>query len=143
MQKLTLLDYPGEVACTIFTQGCNYRYPFCYNPSLVLPEQAQKALPEEDVLTFLEKRKGCLDGVAVTGGEPLLHNDLEQLLEKIKKMGYRIKLDTNGTFPQRLQALVRKIAEHYKLPLRRLHHRSRLRKQQRCCFPWLPALIAV
>ena len=100
MQKLTLLDYPGEVACTIFTQGCNYRCPFCHNPSLVLPEQAQKTLPEEDVLAFLEKRKGCLDGVAVTGGEPLLHNDLEQLLEKIKKMGYRIKLDTNVTFPQ-------------------------------------------
>ncbi len=100
MQKLTLLDYPGEVACTIFTQDCNYRCPFCHNPSLVLPEQAQKALLEEDVLTFLEKRKGYLDGVAVTGGEPLLHNDLEQLLEKIKKMGYRIKLDTNVTFPK-------------------------------------------
>lgn len=106
LQKLTLLDYPGTVACTVFTGGCNLRCPFCHNASLVLPERLARDTDEERVLAFLEKRRGVLDGVAVTGGEPLLHKELPGFLERIKALGYRIKLDTNGSFPERLRELV-------------------------------------
>ena len=92
LQKLTLLDYPGRVACTVFTGGCNFRCPFCHNASLVLPEQLVQDTDEEQVLSYLKKRQGVLDGVAVTGGEPL---------------GYSVKLDTNGSFPELLMELVR------------------------------------
>ena len=108
LQKLTLLDYPGQVACTIFTGGCNFRCPFCHNAALVLP--GITLLPqydEEQILAFLKKRRGVLDGVAVSGGEPLLQTDLEAFLGRIRNLGYRIKLDTNGSFPDRLRALVR------------------------------------
>ena len=107
LQKLTLLDFPGHVACTVFTGGCNFRCPFCHNAPLVLPERIQQ---DEDgaatVLAFLKKRQGILDGVAITGGEPLLHRDIPDLLREIRKLGYSIKLDTNGSFPERLIALV-------------------------------------
>ncbi len=106
LQKLTLLDYPGTVACTVFTGGCNFRCPFCHNASLVLPEELSRDNEEEQVLSFLKKRVGILDGVAVTGGEPLLHPDMPAFLEKVRALGYRIKLDTNGTFPDRLRAVV-------------------------------------
>ena len=109
LQKLTLLDYPGQVACTVFTSGCNFRCPFCHNAPLVLP--GITSLPqadEEQVLAFLKKRRGVLDGVAVTGGEPLLHKDIGEFLDKVKALGYKIKLDTNGTFPDRLIELVEK-----------------------------------
>lgn len=107
LQKLTLLDYPGQVACTVFTGGCNFRCPFCHNASLVLPEQLVQDTDEEQVLSFLKKRVGVLDGVAVTGGEPLLHKDIGAFLSRIKALGYRIKLDTNGSFPELLMKLVR------------------------------------
>ena len=106
LQKMTLLDYPGKVACTVFTGGCNLRCPFCHNASLVLPERARDETDEAAVLRFLEKRRGLLEGVAVTGGEPLLHADLADFLRKVRAMGYAVKLDTNGTFPDRLRALV-------------------------------------
>ncbi len=106
LQKMTLLDYPGLVACTVFTGGCNLRCPFCHNASLVLPERAADDTDEAEVLRFLEKRQGMLDGVAVTGGEPLLHADLPDFLRRVRDLGYRIKLDTNGTFPDRLRAVV-------------------------------------
>ena len=106
LQKMTLLDYPGLVACTVFTGGCNLRCPFCHNASLVLPERAADETDEAEVLRFLEKRQGMLDGVAVTGGEPLLHADLPDFLRRVRAMGYRIKLDTNGTFPDRLRTVV-------------------------------------
>ena len=106
LQKMTLLDYPGLIACTVFTGGCNLRCPFCHNASLVLPERAKSAMDASEVLRFLEKRQGMLDGVAVTGGEPLLHADLAEFLRRVRALGYRIKLDTNGTFPERLRALV-------------------------------------
>jgi pyruvate formate lyase activating enzyme len=106
LQKLTLLDYPGLVACTVFTGGCNLRCPFCHNASIVQPERIVPGLSEDELLAFLEKRRGKLDGVAVTGGEPLLHGDLPELLRRIRALGYRIKLDTNGTFPDRLRAVV-------------------------------------
>ena len=106
LQKMTLLDYPGLVACTVFTGGCNLRCPFCHNASLVLPERSADETDEAEVFRFLEKRQGMLDGVAVTGGEPLLHADLPDFLRRIRALGYRIKLDTNGTFPDRLRAVV-------------------------------------
>ena len=106
LQKLTLLDYPGRVACTVFTAGCNFRCPFCHNAGLVLPERECDELDEEYILSFLKKRIGVLDGVAITGGEPLIHADIAPFLEKIKAMGYMIKLDHNGTQPDRLIHLV-------------------------------------
>ena len=107
LQKMTLLDYPGLVACTVFTGGCNFRCPFCHNASLVLPEAMQPTdLTMDEVLSFLKKRQGLLDGVAVTGGEPLLHADMADFLREVKALGYRVKLDSNGTFPDRLISLV-------------------------------------
>ena len=104
-QKLTLLDYPGRTACTVFTGGCNLRCPFCHNAGLVRTPLAGPSLTDE-VLAYLQKRKGILDGVCVTGGEPLLQPDLEDFLRKVKEMGYAVKLDTNGMLPQRLAALL-------------------------------------
>ena len=106
LQKLTLLDYPGKVACTVFTGGCNFRCPFCHNSSLVLPEQIAHDSSVEEVLRFLKKRVGVLDGVAVTGGEPLIHADMADFLREVKAMGYMVKLDSNGSFPDRLISLV-------------------------------------
>lgn len=107
IQKLTLLDYPGTVACTLFTAGCNFRCPFCHNAMLVLPEQIEDAsLNEDEILGFLKKRQGVLDGVAITGGEPLLHRELPELLGKIKALGYKIKLDTNGSNPELLRGII-------------------------------------
>ena len=106
LQKLTLLDYPGTVACTVFTGGCNFRCPFCHNAALVLPELMGQDTDEEQVLAFLKRRQGVLDGVAITGGEPLLHKDIGIFLEKVRALGYKIKLDTNGSFPDRLRELI-------------------------------------
>ena len=107
LQKLTLLDYPGRVACTVFTGGCNFRCPFCHNAPLVLPERLEgDENGAETVLAFLKKRQGILDGVAITGGEPLLHKDIDVFLRQVKALGYAVKLDTNGSFPERLMALV-------------------------------------
>ena len=107
LQKMTLLDYPGVVACTVFTGGCNFRCPFCHNASLDLPEALRASDGGvEAVLSFLKKRQGLLDGVAITGGEPLLHADMDAFLREVKALGYRVKLDTNGTFPDRLISLV-------------------------------------
>lgn len=106
LQKLTLLDYPGRVACTVFTGGCGFRCPFCHNASLVMPDRIACDTTPEDVLSFLKKRIGILDGVAVTGGEPLLHKDLGDFLKAVKDMGYAVKLDTNGSFPDRLKEVV-------------------------------------
>lgn len=106
LQKLTLLDYPGRVACTVFTGGCNFRCPFCHNAPLVLPERMAHDTDEEAVLSFLKKRVGVLDGVAITGGEPLIHKDMPEFLAKIRELGYKIKLDSNGSFPDRLIEIV-------------------------------------
>ena len=107
LQKLTLLDYPGRVACTVFTGGCNFRCPFCHNALLVIPERLAHDTDEEKVLSFLQKRIGILDGVAITGGEPLLHKEIPAFLEKVKAYGYSIKLDTNGSFPEMLESIVK------------------------------------
>ena len=107
LQKLTLLDYPGRVACTVFTGGCNLRCPFCHNAGLVLPERVTgDATGVETVLRFLRARRGLLEAVAVTGGEPLLHAALPDFLREIRALGYRVKLDTNGSQPERLRALL-------------------------------------
>ena len=108
MQKLTLLDYPGKVACTVFLSGCNLRCPYCHNPGLVLPDQINApGMPEADVVSILGQRKGKLDGVCITGGEPTLQPELPGFLEKLRELGYAIKLDTNGTYPGMLKGLLR------------------------------------
>ncbi len=107
LQKLTLLDFPDKMACTVFTFGCNFRCPFCHNASLVLADRAtEEAMPEEEFFHFLSRRKGILEGVCVTGGEPTLQPDLPAFLARIKAMGYAVKLDTNGYRPAVLKALV-------------------------------------
>ena len=106
LQKMTLLDYPGKVACTVFTAGCNFRCPFCHNASLVLPDRLEQHVTEDEVFTFLKKRTGILDGVAVTGGEPLLHREIPDFLRRVKDLGFLVKLDTNGSFPDMLEALI-------------------------------------
>lgn len=106
-QKLTLLDYPGKTACTVFTGGCNYRCPFCHNAGLVTKMDTE-IIPEGEVFAHLKKRQGILDGVAISGGEPLLQGDIEEFLATIKELGYQIKLDTNGSFPGKLKSIIDK-----------------------------------
>ena len=105
-QKLTLLDYPGKVACTLFSGGCNFRCPFCQNGNLVQHPEWEPVIPEEEIFAVLEKRRGVLDGVCVTGGEPTLDPVLERFVTKIKELGYLVKLDTNGTNPEMLRQLI-------------------------------------
>lgn len=105
-QKLTLLDYPGKMACTVFTAGCNLRCPFCHNARLVIDPEKETEFTVDEILAYLKKRSGILDGVAITGGEPLLQPDIDVFIEKVKKLGYPVKLDTNGTFPEKLKELV-------------------------------------
>lgn len=105
-QKMTLLDFPGKVACTVFTGGCNFRCPFCHNALLVTELSKSESFKEEEILDFLKKRKGLLDGVAITGGEPLISDDILYFAEKVKNLGFAVKLDTNGSYPQRLKKAV-------------------------------------
>lgn len=106
LQKMTLLDFPGKVACTVFTGGCNFRCPFCHNALLVteLPENPDYTVDE--ILSFLKKRAGLLDGVAITGGEPLMNPDIADFIKQIRDLGYSVKLDTNGSYPDRLKSIV-------------------------------------
>ena len=108
LQKLSLLDYPEKLAATIFTGGCNLRCPFCHNALLVTRLSESETFSVEEVLNFLKKRIGLLDGVCITGGEPLLQNDLEDFIVEIRRLGFKIKLDTNGTFPDKLAFLLDK-----------------------------------
>lgn len=105
LQKLTLLDYPGKVACTVFLDGCNFRCPFCHNAEL-LEGGIEPVMSLEELLAFLNKRRGILDGVCITGGEPTLHPGLPELLGRIRALGYGVKLDTNGYRPEVLEALL-------------------------------------
>ncbi|MDE5588912.1 MAG: anaerobic ribonucleoside-triphosphate reductase activating protein [Acetatifactor sp.] len=104
--KTTLLDYPGHVAATVFTGGCNFRCPFCHNADLVLNPGSQPLVPEEEVLSHLKKRRGILEGVCITGGEPTLQPDLPDFIRKIRELGYLVKLDTNGYMPEVLTHLL-------------------------------------
>jgi pyruvate formate lyase activating enzyme len=106
LQKLTLLDFPGRTACTVFTAGCNFRCPFCYNAPLVTKAAEQPSIDMDYLFAFLKNRRGLLDGVAVTGGEPTLQPDLEDFIIKVRELGYQIKLDTNGTHPDVLRRLI-------------------------------------
>jgi len=105
IQKLTLLDYPGKVACTVFLNGCNFRCPYCHNAELLGDSEA--VMSAEELLAFLRKRQGILDGVCITGGEPTLHPELPELLRSVQELGFSVKLDTNGYRPEVLGALLR------------------------------------
>ncbi|MBQ3094373.1 MAG: anaerobic ribonucleoside-triphosphate reductase activating protein [Clostridia bacterium] len=104
--KLTLLDFPEKTACTLFTRGCNFRCPFCHNASLALSREPMERFDEEEVLAYLQKRRGILDGVCITGGEPLLQAGLSAFMRRVKELGYAVKLDTNGSKPAALKQLV-------------------------------------
>lgn len=106
LQKFSLIDYPKKVAAVIFTQGCNFRCPFCQNPDLVLSEKYTEPISEEEIFSFLRTRQGQLSGVVVTGGEPTVHADLPDFLKKIKDLGYAVKLDTNGNDPETLKKVL-------------------------------------
>jgi pyruvate formate lyase activating enzyme len=115
LEKLSLLDYPGQIAAIVFTQGCNFRCHFCYNPMLVLPlsrtnidQKDSSLINKDDLFAFLEDRRGKLDAVVITGGEPTIHQDLPEFIEAIKKLGFLVKLDTNGTNPEMLEKLLDK-----------------------------------
>lgn len=105
--KFSLIDYPGKIAAVIFTQGCNFRCPYCHNPELVIPGRFRDPIPEGEILAFLEKRIGRIEGVVVTGGEPTVQKDLVPFIHKIKRMGYPVKLDTNGSNPDVLKEILR------------------------------------
>jgi pyruvate formate lyase activating enzyme len=105
-QKFSMIDYPEKLAAVVFTQGCNFRCPYCHNPELVHPHLFAELIPEKEVFDFLLKRKGKLDAVTVTGGEPTLHKDLILFLSQLKEMGFLVKLDTNGTNPEMLNLLL-------------------------------------
>ena len=118
LQKLTLLDFPGRVACTVFSAGCNFRCPFCHNASLV---NVQTPLPysADEIRSFLKKRQGVLDGVCFTGGEPLLGDGVIELVLAAKELGYQVKVDTNGSFPERLQKILdEKIADYVAMDIK-------------------------
>ena len=124
LQKLSLIDYPGNPAAVIFTQGCNMQCPYCHNPQLVYPELFEKVLSEEDLFNFLKKRQGVLKGIVITGGEPTIHADLPEFAKKIKALGYAIKIDTNGSSPDTLKLLIAEnlidfIAMDIKAPLQK------------------------
>lgn len=104
LQKLTVLDFPGQVACIVFTAGCSFRCPFCHNATLVKAEGEN--VSEEEVLAYLKKRQGILDGIVITGGEPTIQKDLKEFIIKIKNLGYKVKLDTNGYHPEVLEDLL-------------------------------------
>lgn len=106
LQKTTLLDFPGRVACTIFTGGCNFRCPFCHNASLVLQPAKVSTIDEDEFFSFLKKRTGILDGVCITGGEPLLQPDIIPFIKKIRELGFSVKLDTNGSRFDLLKQLI-------------------------------------
>ncbi len=109
LQKFTLLDYPGKIAAVVFAMRCNFNCPFCHNPELVDPEKIKKqpVIPEKDFFDFLKQRKGRLEGICVTGGEPTLYQDLPDFIRKIKNLGFSVKLDTNGTNPEILEKLIK------------------------------------
>ena len=120
--KFTLIDFPGRPAAVIFTQGCNFRCRYCHNPELVYPHLFTEPVPQEEIMSFLQRRQGTLEGVVVSGGEPTLHDDLPAFMASIKSLGYVLKLDTNGSRPDMIQELIDKklvdyIAMDLKAPL--------------------------
>ena len=129
-QKTDLINYPGYVASTVFTRGCNFRCPYCHNPEFVIQGSDQtyfgETYPEDEVLSYLERRKGFLDGLVISGGEPTLHSDLVPFMQKVKALGLKIKLDTNGSRPAVLSGLIKEglldyVAMDIKAPLKKYH----------------------
>ena len=123
LQRFSLVDYPGRVSAVVFLQGCNFRCPYCHNPHLVYPMLFEDPMEEADVLQYLDKRRGMIQGVVISGGEALLQERLAGFLGHIKGMGYPVKLDTNGSFPDHLEMLAAKglvdyVALDYKAPAR-------------------------
>jgi pyruvate formate lyase activating enzyme len=127
LNKCTLLDFPKTMAAVLFTQGCSFRCHYCHNPSLVDPEQfSDHSYSEKELLLFLEKRRAQLQGVVISGGEPLMHPEIIPFIKEVKALGYRIKIDTSGYFPKRLQQLLDEkyidyIAMDIKAPLQKYH----------------------
>ena len=128
LQKVTLVDYPGKIAATVFTVGCNFFCSFCHNPELVDPEltKIQPLIKEKEILDFLKERKDYLQALCITGGEPTLQKDLKSFIKKVKKLGYLVKLDTNGSNPQVLKELLKEnlidfIAMDIKAPFNKYH----------------------
>ncbi len=107
IQKITLVDFPGHVAATIFTRGCSFRCPFCHNPELVLPEKYSALLDEQQVFDFLETRYGKLTGICITGGEPLMQPDIDTFISHLKALSFDVKLDTNGSYPDMLEKIIK------------------------------------
>lgn len=105
IQKTTLLDFPGEVAATLFVMGCNFRCPYCHNPDLVNSDERLKVIEWQEIYEFLSKRRNVLGGVCITGGEPLLYDEMPKIIDKIHKLGLKVKIDTNGSLPERLKNL--------------------------------------
>jgi pyruvate formate lyase activating enzyme len=121
LQKTTLIDYPGKIACIVFLAGCNFRCPWCYSSELVLPLKIvkQPRISEKDFFDFLRERKGKLEGVVICGGEPTINKDLPQFIEKIKNLGYFVKLDTNGSNPQAVKDLIgRKLIDYVAMDIK-------------------------
>ena len=106
LQKTTLLDYPEKLAATVFLGGCNFKCPFCHNATLVILPNEVDSISEDEFFSYISKRKGVLDGVCVTGGEPLLSSGITEFIKKIKSLGLLVKLDTNGSFPDKLESLL-------------------------------------
>jgi len=135
LQKLTLIDYPGKLAATVFLVGCNFRCPWCYSSELVIPEKIEKQpkISEREFFKFLRSKKGLLEGVVICGGEPTTNNDLPKFIKRIKKMGYLVKLDTNGSNPEMLRRLIDKnmidyVAMDVKYPRERYPKRKEIEK---------------
>jgi pyruvate formate lyase activating enzyme len=124
VQKVSLIDYPGKISTVVFTQGCNFRCPYCHNPELVVPSLYRECIPEEFIFSYLEKRRGKLEAVAITGGEPTIQDDLPRFVRDVKDVGYMVKVDTNGSRPDILEELLSNrlvdyIAMDVKAPLRK------------------------
>ncbi len=123
--KFSMIDFPGYISAIVFTQGCNIRCKYCHNPEL-LPLAADTSYSEEEILYYLEKRKNCLEGLVITGGEPTLQPDLKEFIIKVKALGYKVKLDTNGTNPQMVRELINEhlvdfVAMDIKAPFEKYH----------------------
>jgi pyruvate formate lyase activating enzyme len=119
LQKFSLIDYPGRTCAILFTRGCQFRCPYCHNPELVLPEKFAPTIPLDYIFAFLEKRRGKLDAVSITGGEPTIHYDLVDFVKKIKAMNFLVKLDSNGSNPEVLEQLIgQKLVDYFAMDIK-------------------------
>jgi len=133
LQKTTLIDYPGKIACTVFLVGCNFRCPWCYNLELVLPARLATrnvaGVAEKDFFDFLKEKMGLLDGVVICGGEPTIHKDLLNFIQKIKKLGFLVKLDTNGSNSEMLGNLIeKKIIDYIAMDVKEIPKNPNIKK---------------